>query len=159
MAGKAGHLTALERTFSAYMARTGDRLYAATKAGYSSPAQSAHKNLNNVDVQNDIRRQARNLLQNEGAAIGVAVLVELATDEKQKGSTRGAAAKSLVQLSGIAGAQALSEGDLADMPADQIRTLLAEAQRALAARMDSLKTIEHDAESPPIAQAAPNIFE
>lgn len=159
MAGKAGHLTALERSFSAYMARTGDRIYSASKAGYSSPAQSAHRNLQNVDVQNDIRRQARNLLQNEGAAIGVAVLVELATDEKQKGSTRGAAAKSLVQLSGVAGAQALSEGDLADMPADQIRTLLAEAQRALEARMNAAKLIEHEPESPSIAQAAPNLFD
>lgn len=156
---KAGQVTPVQRAFAGYMARTGDRVYSAAKAGYAAPAQAASDNLQNPDVQNDIRRQARNLLQNEGAAIGVLVLVELATDEKQKGSTRGAAAKSLVQLSGVSSAQSLSEADLAELPADQIRTLLAEAQRALEARMKTVQGRELEAESPQSAQAAPNLFD
>ncbi len=158
-----GHLTAKERVFAVNMAATGDRLYSARIAGYSAPHQSAAQNLKNPDVAEDIRRRARHRLQTEGAQVGVAVLLELALDAKQKGSTRGAAAKSLVQLSGIAGPAALSEGDLADMPADRIRALLAEAERALAARMNALKTIDHEPaeapESPPIAQGAPNLFD
>lgn len=162
MGARAGHLTAMERTFSTYMARTGDKIYAATVAQYAQPRQAASQNLKNPDVVDDMRRRARSLLQNEGAQIGVAVLIELACDDKQKGSTRGAAAKSLVQLSGISTAQALSPEDLAELPADQIRALLAEAQRALEARMTKLKTIEHEPtplESPQSAQAAPNVFE
>jgi hypothetical protein len=148
MTTKPGHLTAMERTFSAYMATTGDRIYAAAKAGYSSPRQAASQNLQNADVVEDIRRNARNLLQNHGAQIGVAVLIEIACDEKQKGSTRGAAAKSLVQLSGISSAATLSEADLAELPADKIRALLHEAQRALDARTVAMKTIEHEPAAP-----------
>jgi hypothetical protein len=95
----------------------------------------------------DIRRQARHRLQTEGVEVGVRVLIELAEDKKQKGSTRGAAAKSLVQ-SGSTPAT-LSQEDLADLPAEQIRALLAEAQRALEARLNCLKTIEHEP-TPPV---------
>ncbi|MDB5535023.1 MAG: hypothetical protein JWO28_3338 [Hyphomicrobiales bacterium] len=90
----------------------------------------------------DTRRRARERLMTEGAEVGVRVLIELAEDKTQKGSTRGAAAKALVHLSGST-APMLSQEDLADMPAEQIRALLAEAQRALEARMNKLKTIEH----------------
>lgn len=163
MAGAKGHLTAKERVFSRNMAATGDRLYSARIAGYSAPHQSAAQNLKNPDVTEDIRRRARHRLMTEGAEVGVRVLIELAEDVKQKGSTRGAAAKSLVQLSGISTAAALSEEDLAELPADKIRALLAEAQRALAARMAAAKTIDHEPveapESPQSAQAAPNLFD
>lgn len=163
MAGKAGHLTTMEATFAAYMARTGDRIYSAAKAGYKAPHQAASQNLRNPDVVDDMRRRARSLLQNEGAQIGVAVLIELACDVLQKGSTRGAAAKSLVQLSGIHTAATLSPEDLAELPADQIRALLGEAQRALEARMKTIHAIEHEPaqapESPQSAQPAPNLFD
>lgn len=89
-----------------------------------------------------IRRRARERLMTEGAEVGVRVLIELAEDKNQKGSTRGAAAKALVHLSGST-VPMLSQEDLADLPPDQIRALLAEAQRALDARLAKLKTIEH----------------
>lgn len=149
----------MQRVFSRHMAATGDHAYAAEKAGYAQPGTNGAKLSHLPDVAEDVRRRARHRLMTEGAEVGVRVLVELACDEKQKGSTRGAAAKSLVQLSGISSARELSEADLADMPPDQIRTLLAEAQRALDARIAASKTIEHDPESPPIAQPAPNLFD
>jgi hypothetical protein len=89
----------------------------------------------------DIRRRARQRLHTEGFEVGVRVLIELAEDTKQKGSTRGAAAKSLVQSGSTM--QLLSQEDLAEMSAEQIRALLAESKRALAARMAELKTIDH----------------
>jgi hypothetical protein len=89
-----------------------------------------------------VRRRARQRLQTEGLDVGTEVLIELAKDKQQKGSTRGAAAKALVQA-GISTAHPLSLDDIAEMPAEQIRVLLAEAERALAARMAELKTIEH----------------
>jgi hypothetical protein len=166
MPGRRGHLTAMERGFSTKMASTGDPAYSAEKAGYAFPAAAASKLIRNPDVAEDIRRRARHRLQTEGAEVGVRVLIELAEDQFQKGSTRGAAAKSLVQLSGIHTAATLSPEDLADLPADQIRALLGEAQRALEARMQHLKTIDHEPaepaaapESDDCAQAAPNVFE
>lgn len=156
----------MQRVFSAKMASSGDHAYSAEKAGYAVPVKAGAALMRNPDVAEDIRRRARNRLQTEGAEVGVRVLIELAEDMKQKGSTRGAAAKSLVQLSGIHTAATLSPEDLADLPADQIRALLGEAQRALEARMNHLKTIDHEPaepdqapESGDCAQAAPNIFE
>ena len=89
----------------------------------------------NPGRSDDIRRRARERLVTEGAEVGVRVLIELAEDKSQKGSTRGAAAKALVQLSGVSSAATLSEADLAELPADKIRALLSEAQRALDARL------------------------
>jgi hypothetical protein len=154
----------MQRAFSAKMASSGDHVYSAEKAGYAVPAVAGLKLTHNADVAEDIRRRARHRLQTEGAEVGVRVLLELAQDVLQKGSTRGAAAKSLVQLSGIHTAATLSPEDLADLPADQIRALLGEAQRALEARMNHLKTIDHEPaelvpESDDCAQAAPNVFE
>ncbi|MFZ2160458.1 MAG: hypothetical protein WAV72_30660 [Bradyrhizobium sp.] len=101
----------------------------------------------------DIRRRARERLQTEGAEVGVRVLIELAEDKSQKGSTRGAAAKALVQSSGST-LPMLSQEDLADMPAEQIRALLGEAQRALEARLNKLKTIEHTPRVPELPRPA-----
>jgi HEAT repeat protein len=111
----------------------------------------------------DIRRRARQSLQTEGFEAGVRTLIELAGDKKQKGSTRGAAAKALVQSG--ATVQLLSQEDLAEMPAEQIRVLLAEAERALANRLAVLKTIEHEPTAPgsprPIVKLPPraNLFD
>lgn len=162
-----GTLTPMQRAFSERYAATGDATYAAEKAGYAQPVVLGGRLARQEDVAEDARRRARHTLMTKGAEVGVRVLIELAEDMKQKGSTRGAAAKSLVQLSGISTAQALSPEDLAELPADQIRALLAEAQRALEARMTKLKTIEHEparaereaSESPQSAQPAPNLFD
>jgi hypothetical protein len=111
----------------------------------------------------DIRRRARERLHTEGYEVGVRVLIELADDKRQKGSTRGAAAKSLVQSNSTV--QLVSEEDLTEMSADQIRVLLAETERALEARMNHLKTIEHAPaeraapESAQRAQPATDVFE
>ena len=151
----------MQRVFSAKMASSGDPTYSAAQAGYAVPANHGAKLLHNPDVAEDVRRRARHRLMTEGAEVGVRVLVELANDPLQKGSTRGAAAKSLVQLSGIQNAAAMSPEDLAELPADQIRALLGEAQRALQARMDKLKTIDHEPApvEPECAQPAPNLFD
>ena len=98
------------------------------------------------EAADDIRRRARHRLQTEGLEVGTAVLIELALDRLQKGSTRGAAAKALVQSGSTA--PSLSQEDLNEMSAEQIRVLLAEAQRAYEARLNQLKTIDHVPTSP-----------
>ena len=151
-------LTPMQRDFAAKMAVSGDRTYSAEKAGFAHPRVAGQQLMSKPDVAEEVRRRARVRLQTQGAEVGVRVLIELAEDVKQKGSTRGAAAKALVQLSGITGAQNLSEADLAEMPPDKIRELLAQAQRQLAERMAAAKVI--DGKALPIeeasAQAAPN---
>jgi len=154
---KKGAITPMEREFAKQMARTGDKVYSATRAGYASPEKRASQALQRPEVQEEIRRQAQHRLRTEGAEIGVGVLIELASDKLQKGSTRGMAAKALVQLSGIAGGNALSPEDLAEMPAEKVRELLAEAERLLSERMAAAKVIDH--EPAPIAAPGAGIFD
>ena len=66
----------MEKAFSNKMASSGDAVYAAEKAGYAHPRQAASKNMQNVDVQNDIRRQSLKKL-NEG-------ILPLAVDEHER---------------------------------------------------------------------------
>jgi phage terminase small subunit len=145
----------MERAFAATMQRTGDPAYSAEKAGYSQPGSAASKLMAKPDVAEEVRRRARHRLQTEGAEVGVRVLIEVATDELQKGSARVAAAKALVQASGVASVQSLSEADLAEMPPDKIRELLGQAQRQLEARMVTVSGRELPIEADS-AQDAPN---
>lgn len=150
----------MQRAFAGHMARTNDATYSAARAGYSQPASDGSQLMKIERVAEECRRRARNRLMTEGAEVGVSVLIELASDTKQKGSTRGAAAKALVQLSGVAGAQDLTEKDLSDMTPDELRSVLAAARAKLEERINQARTIEHEPaeepESPQIAQAAPN---
>lgn len=145
----------MQREFAAKMAVSGDRTYAAEKAGFAHPRIAGQQLMAKPDVAEEVRRRARLRLQTEGAEVGVRVLIELASDVRQKGSTRGAAAKALVQLSGITGVQNLSESDLAEMPPDKIRELLNQAQRQLEQRMKVVNGRELPIE-PDSAQDAPN---
>lgn len=159
MGKRRGALTPMQNAFSAKMASSGDPAYSAEKAGYGSPAIMGPRLARNVDVAEDMRRRARHRLQTEGAQVSVSVLIEIALDANQKASSRVAAAGKLGQMSGIASAATLSSEDLAELPADKIRALLGEAQRALEARMKVIEGREIEPESVEIAQDAPNIFE
>lgn len=157
-----GQLTPMERAFTGKMTVSGDPAYSAEKAGYAFPAVAGNKLMHNADVAEELRRRARHRLQTEGAETSVRVLLEVANDLQQKGATRVMAAKVLGQMSGVASAASLSEADLAELPADKIRALLGEAQRALEARMARLKTIDHEPAQPAevdCAQPAPNPFD
>ncbi|WP_439392562.1 hypothetical protein ACRQ5Q_24365 [Bradyrhizobium sp. PMVTL-01] len=156
-----GQLTPMERAFAAKMDLSGDPAYSAEKAGYAQPGSAASKLMRNPDVLDEVRRRARTRLQTEGAEVGVRVLIEIASDPKQKGSARVAAAKALVHESGVARAQTLSETDLAEMPPDQLQELLGQARRELAERLARRNTIEGKAVpiEAPSAQDAPSVFE
>jgi hypothetical protein len=140
----------MERTFSAQMAATGDRTYAATKAGYSHPVQAGAKLSKHPGVVADMQRQIENELQNDLAPLATWRLRKVMLDDSQKGSVHVAGAKLILDyaLKRIGAA----ERDLSEMTAEQIRELLVETERAYAARM---KVVE----SPQSAQAAPNLFD
>lgn len=54
---KGGKLTPMERAFSEKMVATGDPVYAAEKAGYSSPHARASQNMANQAIVDDIRKK------------------------------------------------------------------------------------------------------
>lgn len=155
MKGRKGHLTAMERGFSAKMAATGDPAYSAEKAGYAFPSASASKLLRNPDVAANIQRAIETEIQDDLAPLAVWRLRKVLKDDLQKGSTHVMAAK--IVLGYALNRVGAGERDLSEMNAAEIRELLGEAQRAYAARLDSLKDITPA--KPDCAQAAPNVFE
>lgn len=112
---KSGRLTGQERVWAAQYARTNDPTYAAAKAGYGSPERRGQANLAKPEVVEESRKQARRLLQDEGALLGVTVLMSIAKDERQPAGARRAAANDLVKHSGISSRVDEDDVDITNM--------------------------------------------
>lgn len=156
----------MQRVFSAKMASSGDPAYSAEKAGYAFPVVAGTKLMNNPDVRAKTQKTIEHALHNVLTPLATARLEKILRDDSQKGSTHVAASK-VVLTWYEANRATMSQEDLADLPADQIRALLGEAKRALEARRNHLLTIEHEPapaellelEPTECAQDAPDVFE
>lgn len=79
------------------------------------------------------RASLEDFIRTQAGQIGVAVLVELAEDEKVPASTRRAAAKDLTEISGVSKNVSGSK-DLSEMSGDELQAAIASAKaRAIAA--------------------------
>ena len=136
------------------MVRTNDPVYAAEKAGYSSPRQAASMKSANPALQEQIAK-ARDRLRGEGAQIGVAVLLELASDKKMPPGTRRAAAADLVKFSGVGAAEGEAEKDPHAMTDSELNEMIARLEERrtllLGAAGDRAKTIDGEVIEPPKA--------
>lgn len=111
------------------MARTNDATYAATKAGYSSPAVAGWRLENNPIVMEATREDARAFLRDKAGAISVFTLASIAVDDKQPAGARVTASKVLGDMSGIAVTDADTAKDLHEMSPAELRTYQAKLQR------------------------------
>ncbi len=93
---------------------------AAAVAQYADPEVAAWKLMSNEFIGDAARRAARDVLRNQGAQTGVAVLMSIALDKAQPAGARVTAARSLVQLSGIAGEEKGSS-DPSEMTLEELR--------------------------------------
>ena len=107
---KGGKPTPREMEFARRYAATGDRIYAAEKAGYSQPSVGASKALSRPAVQESIIEQQRRRLETEGPVIFVDTLFDVATDKRQPGSARVAAAREIGKASKMYGIDDLLSG-------------------------------------------------
>lgn len=89
---KSGMKTPQEAAWVETMARTGDALYAATKAGYAHPQPRASANLAKPDLMADVRRETSRILARAGV-IAAERLAKIVADPKSKDSDAIAAAK------------------------------------------------------------------
>lgn len=101
MTTRKGPLSPMQKTFAQHYAATGDATYAATKAGYRTPAVRGSENKSDPAVAAEVRRIARETLRTDGAEVGVRVLIEIASDAKQPAGARVQAADKLVRHSGL----------------------------------------------------------
>lgn len=90
---KGGKQTTNERAFARHYALTGDRNYAATKAGYAAPAVAASQALQRPAVQAEIARQQQELLFSKALPAAVKCLIDIAGDVKAPAGARVQASK------------------------------------------------------------------
>lgn len=81
MPRKSGKTTPNEKAFIDHMAVTGDRMYAAEKAGYADPASGASRALQRPAIQDGIRREQLARLNNELLPLAISTLADILTSK------------------------------------------------------------------------------
>lgn len=128
-----GLATAKEKKFAKAYALGGNEVAAAMAAGYKQPQVSGYALRDRPIVREMTRQALEEFVRTQAGQIGVAVLVELAEDEKVPASTRRAAAKDLTEISGVSKNVSGSK-DLSEMTGEELQAAIASAKaRAIAA--------------------------
>lgn len=162
MPDQKGRLTHKESTFIEAMAATGDREYAAVKAGYPHPRPAASRNLAHPVISAEIRKRQQDTLQGPLRDAALKLLGDVLGDERQSTRDRLTASKIVLDKTDQAPEEA-AERDLASMTAAELEAHLTKAQAALAQREASMvditphRTIEP--EKALDAQVTPGVFD
>ncbi len=90
---KGGKQTINERAFAQHYAMTGDRTYAATKAGYAEPSGAASRALQRPAVQAEIAKIQQERLFSEALPAAVQCLISIVQDAKAAAGARVQASK------------------------------------------------------------------
>lgn len=149
MPTRAGRLTPMELSFVKTMARTNDAKYAATEAGYKHAGTLGPRLAANPAIQEATFAQVQRFLKDQGAAIGVYTLAELAVDTAIPAGVRRAAASDLAKLSGIGVEDQANGKELHEMSAAE---LAANADKLERQRQAMLKALSDQAK--PIVDAS-----
>ena len=134
---KNGRLTPPERTFTKEYAMTGNAIYSATKAGYSSPQPRSSELLQKPAIQAEIARQQQEILFRDALPAAVNCLISIVKDAR-------AAAGARVQASKVILDRTLGQDDATggkephEMTAEELAKAIAEA-KLRAAALESAK--------------------
>jgi hypothetical protein len=149
MPNRAGRLTNMERAFVANMARTNDAKYSAAQAGYKHPGTVGPRVAAIPAIQDATFAEVQRFLKNQGAAIGVYTLANIAVDENAPMGVRRAAASDLAKLSGVGVEDQANGKELHEMSAAE---LAANADKLERQRQAMLKALSDQAK--PIVDAS-----
>lgn len=144
MPRKNGRATPSERVFVQVMAETGDKIYAAKRAGYAVPASGASQALQRPQVQADIKRQQMARLNNDLLPLALDLVQRVILDDKETTRNRLTAAKIVIDRTIGQGGEAGEDKEPHEMtPAE------------LQARIDRLRR-EQAERATPIIDAVPD---
>ncbi len=138
MPTKAGRLTTMEQRFVKHMARTNDAKYAATQAGYKHSGVLGPRLAANPLIREATFAEVQKFLRDQGAAIGVYTLAELAVDTAIPAGVRRAAASDLAKLSGVGVAEGQQGKEPHEMTASELRDHAAKLERQRDAMLKAL---------------------
>lgn len=147
-------VTPMQRAFAKHMARTGDAVYAATKAGYAHPAVRAGELEKNDAVMTMTREEVRKFLREDAGGIVVQGLVEIGTDPKQPAGARVQALDKLGRFAGLGEDDQVNLKDLGEWSGDELHRALDRLNRQTAAIERTLA----DA-AKPVIEAGPTLFD
>lgn len=138
MANKGGRFNPMQREFIKVMARVNDATYAATKAGYANPMQRGSELAKKPAIAEATFAEVQRFLRDQGAAIGVYTLAELAVDTAIPAGVRRAAASDLAKLSGVGVAEGQQGKEPHEMTASELRDHAAKLERQRDAMLKAL---------------------
>lgn len=145
MPDQTGRLGRQERTFAAAFAVTGDKTYAATKAGYSQPAVGAHRALSRPAVLAEIAKQQQERLFSDVLPAAIQCLSDIITNDKAPAGARVQAAK--VVLDRTLGVDDPRQGkEPHEMTGEELARAIAELERIASDRAKPVAAIEEAAE-------------
>ena len=104
--------------------------------------------MKNEKVQRATFAEVQRFLRDDGAAIGVFTLAELATDKMQPGGVRRGAAADLAKLSGVGVSESEAGKELHEMTGDELRNY----QAKLARQLQAIERVHADNAKPVIEQ-------
>lgn len=138
---KGGKLTPQERTFAKHLGATGDKTYAATKAGYSVPGVQGFQVAARPAVAEEAQRQALARLHNEVLPLAVERHLALLTDKRTKGPTL-TKAIDLAYKYGLNAEHAAKSKEPHEMSAEELATAIDALKRAAADRARPIIDVE-----------------
>lgn len=145
---------AAEEIFARVVALTGDISLASREAGISSV--SGYAWIRSESVLNAVRKVRNGRIQSEGAAVGLATLLEIAADKGAPAGARVQASKELLALAGHNAGQAAADAAkgatgaaLQEMTADDLERLIAGASATLGQLRRQAATIDVAPDSAP----------
>lgn len=153
MPDKKGRFTGMEKDFVKAMARTNDAKYAATHAGYKHPGTVGPRLAAHPAIKEATFAEVQRFLRDQGAAIGVYTLAELAVDTTVPAGVRRAAAENLAKLSGVGVTEGQQGKEAHEMTAAELRD---HADKLEKQRDAFLKLIADQAK--PIVEAEADVF-
>ena len=135
---KNGHLTSRERAFVGHMARTGDPVHAAAKAGYSSPANRGPEKARTLGAA--VRAEYTELISSELVPLAFDALKRNLTESAIAPGARNQAAKIVLDRAYAPGASD-ADKDPSDMSADEIAARIRALEALQAAIADKAKDV------------------
>lgn len=140
----------MRKKFAEIYAQTGNRTYAATKAGYADPAATGSVLAKDPQIIELTRAEQQRFAREEAGSHAIRILLEVGTDPKQPGGVRVSAAKVLHAMSGIGASDETDGKDPSEMSGDELHLALARMERQ---RMAIEKALSDQAK--PIVEAKP----
>ena len=121
MAQKQKRFSGQQKAFIGHMARTHNKEYAATKAGYASPAIAGWKLMENPLIANAVRSECQKALEEKLGPAAVYNLAEIALDVKMPAGARVKASEILMKASGLGVQEGGAGKELHEMTGDELR--------------------------------------